>query len=223
MDQHVLKIKVLEEIELLNGHPARYSRFPWVLPEDADEAYFEFYMPSYNKAYSETCGYAGDTHDPTTQIARPPYYWDAEMGKWYSSGPIPHAPTNSELVYDMNEDFSDNSFCDSDSCDEQIDFEVNHHLELLDMMGGDVFVNWLDLIDDLDVVFASRGARGILTPSSPATPHDPSTAITHSSPQWRLKCPHFSYMVVSEMMVLFALHGAENILRSAPRRKTHLL
>ena len=160
MDQHVQKMKVLEEIELLNGQPARYSRHPWVLPDDADEAYFRFYMPSYNKAYSASCGYAGDCHDPTTQIAHPPYYWDAEMRKWYSSGPIPHAPTDSELVYDMNEDFSDTSFCDSDSCDEQFDFEVNHHLELLDMMGGDLFVNWLDLIDDLDIVFC-RHRRGI--------------------------------------------------------------
>ena len=122
MDQHVQKIKVLEEIELLNGKPARYSRFPWVLPEDADEAYFEFYMPSYNKAYSETCGYAGDSQDPTTQIARPPYYWDAEMKKWYPSGPIPHAPTDSELVY-QNSDWDQNPEEESHS------FQIHETLE----------------------------------------------------------------------------------------------
>ena len=159
MYQHVQKMKVLEEIELLNGQPGRYSRYPQVLPDDADQAYFEFYMPSYNKAYSVFCGYAGDCHDPN-QIARPPYYWDAEMGKWCSSGPIPHAPTDSELVYDMNEDFSDTSFCDS------FDYDTEHHLELLDMMGDDVFVNWLDLMDDLFIVFR-RHERGILILQEP--------------------------------------------------------
>ena len=106
MSQHILKTKVLEEIEVLNGLPPRYDRFPWVLPEDADDAYFGFYMPSYNEAYFSSCGYAGDVHDPNL-IARPAYYWDAEVKKWYPSDQtsLP-AYTDSGLVY-SNEDWDE--------------------------------------------------------------------------------------------------------------------
>ena len=100
MSQHILKIRVLEEIEMLNGKPSRYDRFPWVLPEDADDAYFNFYMPSYNKAYFASCCYAGDCHNPDTQIEKPAYYWDAEVKKWYPSNPADlHAITDSDMVY----------------------------------------------------------------------------------------------------------------------------
>ena len=106
MSQHILKTKVLEEIEVLNGLPPRYDRFPWVLPRDADDAYFGFYMPSYNEAYFNSCVYAGDVNSPN-QIARPAYYWDAEVRKWYPSDPtcIPDS-TDSEMVY-SNEDFEE--------------------------------------------------------------------------------------------------------------------
>ena len=114
MCQHVQKMRVLEEMRCLTGLPSRDSRFPHVLPEDADTAYFEFYMPSYNKAYFDSCGYAGDRPD-SSQIALPPYFWDAEMGKWYPSGSIMHAPTDSEMVYqnsdwDMNPEENSHSF-----------------------------------------------------------------------------------------------------------------
>ena len=116
MPQHVLKMLLLEEIEILSSQYkcqcgnciGRYSRYPQVLPDDADSAYFDFYMPSYNKAYTASCSYAGDTPEPH-QIARPPYHWDAEVGKWYPSGPIMHAPTDSGRVYTHTENIDSES------------------------------------------------------------------------------------------------------------------
>lgn len=119
MSQHVIKMLVLEEIEKLAGSyqchcgccTGRYSRYPQMLPDDADNAYFEFYMPSYNIAYSESCGYAGDTHEHP-QIARPPYYWDVDVGKWYPLNPTEHhVYTDSDLVYThtQNNDLEENS------------------------------------------------------------------------------------------------------------------
>ena len=111
----------------------------------------------------------------------------------------------------------------SDEDDDYLfDFCDRHYSRLVDIMEEDVFVNRLTMIDELEVVLATHGVKGILVRSS--TPITSSaTAITRSSAQWRLQHPHFSFRVLSEMMVLFALHGAGNILRSAPRRKTYLL
>ena len=145
MHQHVLKMRLIDEIQatrrltprsiycLIDRRNIQFWReasplgryldsIPWT-EKDADSAYFDFYMPSYNKAYFDSCGYDGDNTD-SRQIARPPYYWDEEMGKWCSSGPMMHAPTDSEQVYDMNSDFLDDSICDSDSYEGVVDFET---------------------------------------------------------------------------------------------------
>ena len=89
--------------------------------------------------------------------------------------------------------------------DMESDFDMLHQVHMLELMGYDVWLTRENLQEELESVFASRRAT-----------------TTRSSAQWRLQHPHFSFRVVSEMMALFALYGAENILRSAPRRNNLL-
>ena len=105
--------------------------------------------------------------------------------------------------------------------DMESDFDMLHQVHMLELMGYDVWLTRENLQEELESVFASRGATSTPTCSSALTTSS-STLTTRSSPEWRLQHPHFSFRVVSEMMALFALHGAENILRSAPRRNNLL-